>query len=240
MLGTFRSVRLMAGYGDNLSEVLNGNIKEALSCKEEGAVDIVTQIDAFDWSFAMINSESNWTSIAPAPKQEVISRLVNDIVGVGSSVGNLGIGSISTFEGSYPRPYMASGNTWELLKHETNDHCFIDNGLIHCLLDDDCYKGDITVVSAFTGLLSSPKKSGFIVKVDTLFEPSIKVGQKIELRSETETLYNGMYKVLGVQHSGVISGAVNGKCRTSLILNMGEKGLNLVEGETTSPVALSQ
>ena len=229
----------MAGYGENLSQIFYGHIQEAMSYKEEGAVEFTTQIDAYDWSFAMVNANSSWTSIAPAPVQEVINRLTSDLIASNPTSGKLGIGSTSFFPGSYGRPKRADGNTWEILREVTNDHCFIDNGLIHCLLDDDVFIGDVTVINASTGLLSTPKKCEYKLKIDLLFEPGINVGQQVELVSATESLYNGLYKVIGVQHSGVISGAVNGKCRTSLVLHLGEKMLNIIQGEVDkTPVAL--
>ena len=235
--GSFKSVKLYAGYGDNLTLILSGHIKEASSYKEEGAVDFTTHIDVYDWSFAMANSLSAWTSVSPAPKQEVINRLVNDLVVNSPSSSNLGVGYISFFPGDYGRPYTADGNTWDKLKEATNDHCFIDNGLIHCLLDDDIFVGDTTLIDASTGLLSSPKKSESLLKIDILFEPTLQVGQKIGLRSSTESLYNDEYKIIGIEHSGIISGSVGGKCKTSLILNSGK--FTLVNGEVTrTPVAL--
>jgi hypothetical protein len=239
LTGTFRSVKLMAGYGENLSQIFYGHIQEAMSYKEEGAVEFTTQIDAYDWSFAMINANSSWTSIAPAPKQEVVNRLVDDMIAISPPSGKLGRGVISTFPGEYGRPKIADGNTWEILGEVTNYHNFIDNGLIHCLLDDDVFVGDTAVIDASTGLLSTPKKCEYKLKVDLLFEPGINVGQQVELVSATESLYNGLYKVIGVQHSGIISGAVNGKCRTSLVLHLGEKILNIIKGEVDkTPVAL--
>jgi hypothetical protein len=219
-MGTFKSVKLMAGYGENLSQVFYGHIQEAMSYKEESSVEFTTQIDAYDWSFAMVNATSNWTSIASAPVQEVVNRLVDDMIAISPPNGKLGRGIISSFPGNYERPIGVNGNTWGKLVEVTNDHCFIDNGLIHCLL-------------------STPKKCEYKLKIDLLFEPGINVGQQIELISDTESLYNGLYKVIGVQHSGIISGAAGGKCKTSLELHLGDKILNTIRGEVDkTPVAL--
>jgi hypothetical protein len=238
-MGTFKSVKLMAGYGENLSQVFYGHIQEAMSYKEESSVEFTTQIDAYDWSFAMVNATSNWTSIASAPVQEVVNRLVDDMIAISPPNGKLGRGIISSFPGNYERPIGVNGNTWGKLVEVTNDHCFIDNGLIHCLLDDDVYVGDIAVINSSTGLLSTPKKCEYKLKIDLLFEPGINVGQQIELISDTESLYNGLYKVIGVQHSGIISGAAGGKCKTSLELHLGDKILNTIRGEVDkTPVAL--
>jgi hypothetical protein len=242
--GTFKSVKLKAGYGNNLTEIFNGNIKEAKSFREEGSTNFITEVDAYDWSFAMINASSEITMGPPNyPEQldsnTVIDRLRNDIV-AGSP--GLALGARSDFNGKSAAPYsrgrLLSGNSWDLLRDETNDHCFIDNGHLHCLLDDDCIQGDIVVLDASTGLLSTPKKSEYILKIDVLFEPALKIGQLVEVKS-AETIFNGQFKVIGITHSGIISGAVNGKCRTMLTLHAGELVLNLLNGTTTSnPVSL--
>jgi hypothetical protein len=242
--GTKRLVTLTAGYGDNLSQIFYGNIKEAKSYREEGSVDFITEIDAFDWSFAMITSSSNWTMGSPQyslplKRSTVINRLVDDLVTTGVSKGVINNYGFDSGDLGHARAYIASDKTWKLLTEETNGHCFIDNGTVHCLLDEDAIEGDIPVINSSTGLLSTPKKSGFILKIDILFEPAIRVGQQIELVSESESLYNGQYKVIGIQHNGIISGAVNGKCRTSLLLNAGQFELNILTGGVTrTPVAL--
>ena len=242
---TFRSVRLMAGYGDNLSEVLNGNIQEAKSFREEGSVNFITQIDCYDWSFAMMNAKSEWTMdspeyLLPLPRSMVIDRLVSNLEAMGVARGVINKTGFDLGGAPYSRAFSpTSNNAWDSLRHETNDHCFIDNGTVHCMLDDDCFEGDVVVINSSTGLLSTPKKSKYLLKVDILFEPALKIGQRVELISTSESLYNGRYKIIGIQHNGIISGAVGGKCRTSLLLNGGELVLNLLTGETShKPVPL--
>jgi hypothetical protein len=243
--GPFRSVKLWAGYGDNLVKILDGHSLEAKSYREEGAVNFTTEISVYDWSFAMTNTRSDWTIgppdyTLPISRKTVINKLIDDLVlqGVGKGV----VSDFSTYGTSpYARPYVASGSTWDILRSETNDHCFIDNGTVHCLLDDDYLQGDILVIDASTGLLSTPKKSEYKLKIDLLFEPTVKIGQMVDLNSMSESLYNGQYKIIGIQHSGIISGAESGRCKTSLELNAGELELQLVSGNVTrTPLALTR
>jgi hypothetical protein len=227
---TFRSVKLMAGYGDSLSEVLNGNVQEAKSYRESGSTNYITELNCFDWSFAMINAESDFTRVS-ALRSQIINLLVNDMVRTGVKRGVISNNFDSLDSATaFPKRFIAKGNTWKLLNDATNNHCFIDNGAVNCLLDNDCFIGDIPVIDSSTGLLSTPKKSDFMLKVDILFEPAVKIGQQVELISASESLYNGTYKVIGIGHNGVISGAVNGKCVTSLILNAGKYKLDVVSG----------
>jgi hypothetical protein len=245
IVGSFRSVRLNAGYGDSLSQILYGNIKEAKSFREEGSVNFITEIDCYDWSTVMMNTRSEWIKEAPLPltRLSVVNQLVDDLVASSPSGAKLSKGAIST--GFTDQPYArnffkASGTTWEILRQETNDHCFIDNGVVHCLLDDDCFTGDLPIINSSTGLLSTPKKSEYLLKIDILFEPALKIGQMVQLVSESETLYNGSYKIIGIQHYGVISGAVGGKCKTTLLLNAGEFELSVITGQViNSPAPLN-
>ena len=245
---TFRHVRLLAGYGDNLTEILNGNIKEAKSFRESGSTNFITEIDCYDWSFAMVNAKSDFTlgppeTTLPLKRSTVINRLLGDMVAKGSPPqAKLSLGFVSNFDtfgtSPYTRPYSISGNTWDALRTETGDHCFIDNGVVHCMKDDDAFDGDIKVLDSTSGLLSTPKKAQYMLKVDVLFEPTFKIGQYVDLNSTSESLYNGRYKIIGIQHSGIISGAVSGKCTTSLILHIGEFELNIIKGGASYPLNL--
>ena len=247
---TFRHVRLMAGYGDTLTEILNGNLLEAKSYREEGQTHFITELQCHDWSHAMMNAMSNFTLGPPVTKEplkrsELVTRLISDLVDQSPPNNKLSVGFVSDFDtfGTYPytRPFSAHNeNTWDLLSNVTFDHNFIDNGVLHCLSDNDCYDGDTKVIEAETGLLSTPKKSDTRMNINILFEPSFKLGQSVEVISESETWYNGKYKIIGIQHSGIISGAVGGKCRTTLILNAGQFILRILGEARRNPAKLGK
>ena len=52
-----------------------------------------------------------------------------------------------------------------------------------------------------------------------IFEPRLQIGQFIDIQSKTETIYNGTYKVIGIEHSGTISDSQSGTCKTKVSLN---------------------
>lgn len=54
-----------------------------------------------------------------------------------------------------------------------------------------------------------------------IFEPSIVLGQQLELESQQLPYLNQVYKVLGVSHDGIISGAKSGSMITRLELFVG-------------------
>ena len=226
----FRMIRLRAGYGDNLPVIFQGNIKEAKSYRTGGSVDFTTEIEAFDYGYAMQNSTSSFALAEGTTHQQTIEALANDMV---KSVpdGSLGIGKIGTFSGKYPRGRSVAGSSWEALRSETQNAAFIDNGLLYCLNDDEAIVGDVPVLDSRTGLLGSPKKADALLEVEMIFEPALKVGQAVEINSRTISQWNGKYKVWGVDHSGVISGAVSGKCKTTLHMLIGKKLMEYLAGE---------
>ena len=56
-----------------------------------------------------------------------------------------------------------------------------------------------------------------------MIEPKIIIGQLLQIESQINQFYNGQFKVVGISHNGIISGAVNGQCITTLQLFIGNK-----------------
>jgi hypothetical protein len=215
----FRAITLRAGYETEpvLPIIFNGNLKSVQSFREEGMVNVITEIEAYDFSFAMSNSYSSWNKKAGASKQDVVNSLANDIV----QNGRVNLGKISEFPGDHPRGFVAMGNTWSLLQTETEKHCYIDNGKLYCLQDTDCIAGDIAEISSDTGLLGSPRRYESYLKAEMLFEPRLNVGQQVRINSQAQKRFNGTYKITGIAHQGVISDAVSGKCKTIVSILLG-------------------
>jgi hypothetical protein len=215
----FRTIRLQAGYETEpvLPTIFNGNIQYCLSYRDERSVNFVTEINAYDYGFAMSNSYSSWNKNPGASKQEVINQLVDDLV----VQGNTTRGKISSFSGEYPRAFIAMGNTWDLLQRETEKHCYIDNGVVNCLADEDCIEGDIAEISSESGLLGSPRREESYLRAEIIFEPRLNVGQQVAISSRTQKGFNGTYKVTGIAHQGIISDSISGKCKTTLHILLG-------------------
>ena len=149
-----RRIKLEAGYGDSLSLVFDGNIREAQSYRPEGQVNFITEIHAWDYANAMSLSFSNWTASPPDNTyQKVVERLCNDM----KIQSNITIGAIGTFPGTYARNPSFCEPSWEALKKVIasagdNAACFIDTGKIYAINENDVFDGPVTVVTSQSGL----------------------------------------------------------------------------------------
>lgn len=239
-----RKINCRAGYENTvLAEIFSGKIKQAKSFRDEGATNFITEIECYDDTI-QATAFSDFT-LEPSEQvtvdqEMVINRLISDL-----EIHGLKRGAVSDFSSGkrHYRGRTISGSTWEALQIESEADCFIDNGRIHILKTNDVFEGDLSVISSVTGLLSSPKKSDFLLSLELLFEPGLKVGQQVFIHSDSLELINresivagsairpptnGVYKVIGLEHYGTISGAVGGKCKTTVSLLLNVEQFNIV------------
>lgn len=207
-------VILEAGYGDNLSVIFQGYIRQAYSARQGS--NILTTIHAMDGGFDVGNVLTSKTLESGVTLQQVITNLIGDFP-------NLNQGVIGDFPGEFKRPVVLDGNTFDLLRRYTNNQVFIDLEKVNVLQNDEAVVGDVPVLSSATGLLESPQRADANLNVTSLFEPRIIMAQVIDLQSEILKIYNGQYKVIGMVHSGIISEAVGGSCTSRFNLLLGSR-----------------
>jgi len=224
---TMRRVTLRAGYANPLPIIFDGNIKWCTSYRMQGQNNFITEIEAFDYGFAMVNAFTNKTWNGQVNKQDVINQLVKDVVNSCPAGQTVTPGYIHKYnEVQYNR--SINDYSWPILTDETQSSCFIDNGLLNIMSDEDAFTGAVGTINSDTGLLGAPKRSQTWVIVEMLFEPTLAVGQQISLVTATETLYNGVYKIVGVNHFGTISDAIGGKCQSNVSLFSFQKNAQLI------------
>lgn len=232
-----RTLTFKAGYGnaDPLPTVFNGNIKQAYSNRGSGSVNFITEIQGYDMGWSMVKSFSNFTlspsEDAPVTKQKVVDLLIADMI-INTPVKALKMGIVGNFAGVYPRGRTVFGPTWDILQTETGKSCFIDNGKVNAIKNTEAIEGDIQVIDSSSGLLSTPKRTETYLTVDILFEPGLVIGQRILLDSRSSPQFNGYYKIIGIEHSGIISDAVGGRCVTTVTLDLGNQIFNLLSNNT--------
>ena len=225
---SYRTLVVKAGYvGTPLSTIFSGQVIEAISYREEGGVDWITEIEGQDFSLVIGNTFSSWTlgsNSSPVTRDQVISRLVQDIqLNAQKQNISIGIGHIGSFNGNR-YSYTANDYTWNLLQVETDRLSYIDNGKIYCLPNGESFQGDVTLISSETGLLGTPRRAQQSLSVEMIFEPSLTPGQQVYLDTNSSpqlnSLFNGTYIVTGVQQAGIISDTVSGKCKTMALLQL--------------------
>ena len=218
-------VTLEAGYGKNLTLITWGYIQECHSYRS--GVDFVTTIDVTDPD--ILTEYCGVTFEAGTTFKQAYEYLI-------SRLHSLKIGETGVLEGAFEVPTVFSGNAFVLINKLTGGHTFIDNGVVHNLNDNEtisdygCY-----YIAADTGLLETPKRYDHILEVSMLFEPTIKIGQLVEIKSDTQSRFNGQYKTLGINHNCLISGAEAGSRITTLQLQYIEEIANSNENLTNNP-----
>jgi hypothetical protein len=223
-----RAIQFYAGYGTFAPLIFNGQVFQAYSEKPEGAPEVTTSIDAFDGGFQQTNG---FTSGWGVPNQAIppgtsAADVINQL---GASLPYI---SGPPIVGSFPqenlRHEVLFGNTWSLIQAKCGGVAVIDNATVKALNLNEAIDMAIPLINSDTGLLGSPRRSGYLVEWDTLFEPRLTLFQLVEIQSLVNPKFNGTFKVMGFTHRGTISPAVAGDNRTTFSVLFGTQGLSLV------------
>lgn len=212
-----RKVIFQAGYQE-LSTIFVGDLLEGWT--ERNDTEIITRLRCQDGAYEAYNSYTNTTFQGSTSMNDIFNSLLQNLGLQKGVVGNIN-------ENQNPiRGAVYNGNTFELLRDNFNNRVFIDLDQVNLLGDEECILGQVPVISSQTGLLGVPKRQDTYIIVDIIFEPRIVTGQIIEIQSDIDPRFNGQWKVQGIKHSGTISGAVGGDCKTTLQLFYGTAPLN--------------
>lgn len=229
--GTYRQVTLRAGYrswtnglqgpvlaGQSalnfqaLPMIFSGNITQAYSQRE--GPNWVTTISAWDGGFAVTQGDVNTALAAGVTTTQQFTQLVE---AMGSTVA---VGYIDpTLNTTLVNGVSLVGSPWEKIVQMANAlyaTAFIDLGKVYVIGNGNVIPnltGGLTLITPDTGLLDTPMKQNTKLSFPMVFEPRLKVGQQIVLQS-LETVNNGTYPVVGLDHVGTISDAVGGDLRT--------------------------
>lgn len=207
----YRQIILQAGYKE-LSTIFKGNVLEVYSYRQ--GADIITYFNCHDGGYAASNSYSSITIDKSESYEDIFNKLISNLVGIKK-------GKIGEIEGNPKRGVVFNGNTFTLLQESFDNKIYIDLEEVNLLNDNEAIKGDVLLINSETGLLGTPIRQNTYLTLDMIFEPRIVVGQVIEINSRINPFYNGQFKVDGIKHSGTISDAVGGDCKTSLQLFVG-------------------
>ena len=203
-----KMVTLEAGYGKKLTLICLGYIQECYS--ERQGTDFITSIEVLDPDIL-----SQYTSItfqAGTTFEEAYKYLA-------SQFPNLQQGERGELVGTFQTPTVFEGNSFVAINKLTGGHTFIDNGRINTLNDNETLTNyGAYLIASETGLLDTPKRREAVLEINMLFEPTLRLGQMVEIKSETQSRFNGQYKINGITHKCTISGAEGGTRTTSIQL----------------------
>jgi len=215
----FRHIILKAGYKDRMAIIFQGNLRHAYSVRQ--GTEWNTVMEVFDGGDAIINGFSYFTLPAQTSIKDLLFRVTDDMPNLlGTTIG--------TFNGEHSRGISVSENSWNFIQNyiSPDSHAFIDLEKAYILKLNEYVSGDLLKINSDSGLLDTPQRFNTYLQVKIIFEPSIIVGQLIEIES-LERIVNGTYKVIGISHNGNISEAVGGICTTTLSLYVGAELLEV-------------
>ena len=220
-----RNIEFYAGYeeleGGMLPRVFKGQVLSCFSYREGS--DFRTEIECREMWPELNNNPVNIKIPLGTPRYMAINSIAAQIANIGtitvSQTGFLDI--IKTTMSELKAPF-------DLLTQFTNKNFYIDSSNVYALQPKEVLLGELPVINLLgeNGLLGSPKKMAEKVIVSMIFEPRVKPSQLIsftsnqllKLSAKSVSQFNGNYKLTGFVHSGIISGAVNGDCRTEMTL----------------------
>lgn len=219
--GRRKRVSLLAGYGNNLSVVMSGNVTQAFSVRM--GTNYITEIQAFDGGYAYANAQISKQYKAQTPYRNMVDDLMNALTPYGVEKGAIG-----QIDGASSRGYSFSGSIIKSINEIANGNFFIDRNKSYVLGESEALSGEIEVISSESGLLGTPRREQSFLSLSMLFEPSLAIGQRIKLDSSTGENYNGFYKIVSLAHRGIISESVAGEATTDVGLFYGAKYLTEV------------
>jgi hypothetical protein len=184
-------ISLSVGYDGRFETIFKGSIKTGAN--ERQGADILTKIIALDGGTDGLESFTNRTVEGGA-------RAVDACL---ADMPNTGIGKINV-RPILSRPKILVGNSLRLIEDTIGpgESWYIDNEQLFIVSDDEVTSNFIPVVSAATGLISTPSRESSEVTFETKINPTIKIGSRVDLRSATAPQLNGVYKVNIISYAG--------------------------------------
>jgi len=209
-----KPIEFWAGYKYDkttfLSRCFAGEIKQAYSVRD--GCDYKTFIECWDGGKAASMGILGLTMPSGTSIKTQIIRLAQSMPNI--------IGAVVSdqFKGTSARGTTFLGNQLDALSQLTEGCTYIDNQTVYCLKQDDVLQGEVETIDKSFGLLDTPQRSQTLVELSMLFEPRLFPSQKVTVISDVEAIYNGTYKLTGIDHTGIISDAVNGELKTKVTL----------------------
>lgn len=212
----YQFIEFYAGYSSmGAPLVFNGLILQCTSWRD--GVDVVTEWQATSLFGIAPSNEADFVVPAGSTLQFVLQKLNQAMPGASP---NPVIGP--SFAGiTIPRAFVQSGKVWSNIRQASNGLGLIDNGTLKVLNDNEAAQSTIAVINNQSGIIGTPRFLGgsqIGIEVTMLFEPRFTLQQIVQLESLFDDNLNGLYKVYGFRHQGIISPRVAGDRTTTVTL----------------------
>ncbi len=206
---------ILAGYNTR-KLVFLGNVLECYSYKS--GTEWITEITAFDGLYGVQNGFISETINKGATYQQLIAKVLSTIPLVSRGV----IGDPA--EADAPkRGTVMVGRSAEIMDKLTGGRYFIDNETMNVISRDE-YIGEGILELTSSILLETPKRQDALMSCKTLFFPEANIANGVRVTS-LQSEYDGLYKIIGLDHTVTISGSEGGTAITTLELDAGAKVL---------------
>lgn len=218
--GTGAKVVLKAGYEQTIEQIFIGDAR-SIESKREGA-EWVTTIKCGDGeravNFARVNESFGVNALA----SDVITKVGQ---ATGLDTGNLAqLARGGAFPGRYTQGYVASGRAVKELEKALTAAGYelsIQDGSLLALQPDGTTTESVIELSSESGLIGSPEVAGGekkesasqkknskgnnkpVLKARSLLQGGFRCGRRTKVVSRQ---YNGLYKILKVEHTGDTAG----------------------------------
>lgn len=206
-----RTVILEAGYeGQELSIIFVGDLWSCYTSRV--GTETITRLECI----VGVKSLNHVTDITldNASRNQILKHAANDML--------MDLKIYSGEDKKFSRPVSIYGNSYKTLQTYSDDNVYIDNNTIYVLEDSDAFVGYVPLINDESGLLGVPEHEDAILKVNMIFEPRLLIGQIIDVQSKVAPMFNGQYKIYGLRHEGIISGAESGYATTTLEMLVGD------------------
>ena len=212
----YRTFEIYLGYGGQLSLCFKGNIMECYSVRK--GVNFETHINAWDGG-AFFVSGWNSRSYNNSDPSKQIAALQGEVADSKVLVGKVSERLDNDID-QIIRPTAYYDKTYDNIKNIAGDNydTFVENEKLYVMRKDEARDGAVTLISAETGLIETPRKQEYTLEVTMMLEPRLQVGQMAELQSITAPRFNGTYKIIGVDHNATIIENVSNENKTKVIL----------------------
>lgn len=192
-------VTFEAGYNGKMTLCFKGRMQECYSRRQ--GTEIITSMQCID--LGVPTDYINVTFEAGTTKREAYKNIVENL-------GLLDMGAIGSLEGEYLTPVNFEGKPLDVLNEISEGHTYIDNSVINTLMPNECLDEGVPILNAESGLINTPQRRDAQIIAEGIFNPNAIVGQLMEVQSQTASEFSGTYQLCGLNHSGIISGAVAG------------------------------